>query len=659
MGHCRLAAKLGLVMPARRVVRCLTQPYRRLDPAQGYLSKGFDLDCDIAAIVGGHQITIEFQPIIDVRSRILLAYEALARGPADSPLHRPLALFAAAREARLMPQLELVCLAAAMRAAAEAQLVGRLFINVSPHSLLAAMAWPQELEKLCRLHDIEPAACVIELTEQALLEDFDQIRGTLRTLRACGFDVAIDDFGTGYSGLRMWSEVRPDFIKIDGYFARGIERDPVKLEFVRSIIDMARAVGSNVIVEGVETLEQCRELLDLDIDGLQGYLFGRPQPILCSAADALAPLASVRPPEPLSTARDLIIEVPPVHPDMRISAFIRLVQERPQCAAFPIVGEDGVPLGMIWRDRFLVTYSKPLHPEALARKPVSTLMDRAPVIVDERLRLEQTSRLVTRKSRIDGMDQFIIVRNGLYAGIGHTIDLLIHITERRVRAATYSNPLTALPGNVPIRDRITRIIEQNRAFVVCYVDLDNFKPFNDHYGYAKGDQVLLQLAQVLVSSIARRTDFIGHIGGDDFVLLLRSPDWAVRLVRVIDEFRARIHNLYSAEDVARGGIEACDRHGERRLFSLPTLSLATIDGQVGKFRNAEEVSESLQAAKRRAKAIDGNCLWHEGPDGGRNLLEDPELLAQAVRMSTQLEESGSESGTYDNLSKIEQVASPS
>ena len=69
-------------------------------------------------------------------------------------------------------------------------------------------------------------------------------------------------------------ELRPEFIKIDGYFARGVEHDPVKLEFVRSIIDMARAVGSHVIVEGVETLEQCRELFDLDVDGLQGYLCG-------------------------------------------------------------------------------------------------------------------------------------------------------------------------------------------------------------------------------------------------------------------------------------------------------------------------------------------------------------------------------------------------
>jgi len=94
-------------------------------------------------------------------------------------------------------------------------------------------------------------------------------------------------------------------------------------------------------------------------------------------------------------------------------------------------------VGMVWRDRFLVTYSKPLHPELLARKPVSAIMDASPLIIDARLRLEQASRLVTRQSRMQATDQFIIVRDGTYAGVGHTIDLLSHITEMRIQAATH------------------------------------------------------------------------------------------------------------------------------------------------------------------------------------------------------------------------------
>ena len=613
------------------------------------------MDLDISSIVRERRIEIEFQPIVDVPRRCLLAHEALARGPAGTPLRAPIALFAAAHAAGLLSQLELACLSAALRASEAAGHPGRLFLNISPHSLLSAIDWPRELETLCRRHAVEPASCVLELTEQSLLEDFEGIRATLQALRALGFDFAIDDFGTGYSGLRTWSELRPDFVKIDQYFAHGVERDPVKLEFVRSIMDMGRAVGSRVIVEGVESLEDCRELLDLDVDSLQGYLFGRPQAALSSAERALAPLGELSAAAPPTTAGDLAAEVAPVHPAMRVSAFVRLVQERSHCAAFPVVDDAGVPVGIVWRDRFLVTYSKPLHPEVLAKKPVSAIMDATPLIVDARLRLEQTSRLVTRKSRIQGTDQFIIVRDGRYAGVGHTIDLLTHITQSRIQAATHCNPLTTLPGNVPIHDNLERIIQQDRPFVVAYADLDNFKPFNDHYGYARGDQVLLQLSQVLVSSIARRTDFVGHIGGDDFVIILRSPDWALRLARVIEEFAARVNSMYASQDLARGGIEALDRNGERRTFRLLSLSIAVLDSRARRFRSAEEVSEHLQSAKRHAKAVAGNCLWYEGPLGGRNLLEDPEIVAQSAAGAPPQLEIDVDSAAFDLDSPIAQV----
>lgn len=617
---------------------------------------GGDVDQDIAAIVRERRIEIAFQPIVDVPHRAVLGYEALARGPAESPWRAPLALFAAATPAGLLGELELACLSAALSASAAAGLTGRLFLNVSPHSLLAPIDWPGELEMLCRCHAVEPASCVLELRDRSLLEDFERIHTTLRALRARGFDFAIDEFGTGHSGLRMWAQLRPNFVKIDPYFAHHVERDPVKLEFVRSLMDMGRAVGSRVIVAGVESQEACGELLDLEVDGLQGYLFGRPEAALSGKQQALAPLREPRvAAQPTTTAGDLAVEVAPVHPSMHVSAFVRLVQDHSHCAAFPVVDEAGVPVGMIWRDRFLVMYSRPLHPEVLARKPVSAIMDSTPLIVDARLRLEQTSRLVTRKSRIHGTDQFIIVRDGRYAGVGHTIDLLAHITQSRIQAATHCNPLTTLPGNVPIHDNLERFIQQDRPFVVGYADLDNFKPFNDHYGYAKGDQVLLQLAQVLAGSIARRTDFVGHIGGDDFVVILRSPDWALRLARVIEEFAARVNGLYSTQDLARGGIEAFDRYGERRTFRLLSLSIAVLDSRTRRFSSAEDVSEHLQAAKRRAKAVEGNCLWYEGPQGGRNLLEDPEFVTQSAASPPPQLEIDLDTGSFELDSPIAQI----
>ncbi len=586
---------------------------------------GFDRE--VGSIIRDERVSIVLQPIVDVGARTILAYEALTRGPADGALHSPLALFAAATERDLLPDLELVCLKAALRRAAGLKYTGRLFLNVSPHSLLAGLDWPRLLGAMCHETGIDPGACTLELTEQTLVADFDRIRGTLRALREVGFDFAIDDFGTGHSGLRMWSELRPDFVKIDRYFATGIDQDPVKLEFVRSIVDMGRAVGSRVIAEGIETANECRALFELDIDGAQGYLFGRPEPSLREAATILAPLASVEATDAPATAGDLLVEVGPVRPSMRIADFVRLIHEQPQCAAFPVINDTGTPAGMVWRDRFLVMYSKPMQPDLLARKPVSTIMDPSPLVVDARLRLEQASRLVTRQSHMQATDQFIIVRDGAYAGIGRMIDLLSHITERRIQAATHCNPLTALPGNVPLRENISRALQHGQSFVAAYVDLDQFKPFNDVYGYAKGDQALLELAQVITSVIARRTDFVGHIGGDDFLVLMRSPDWAIRLVRLVETFSARIRSHYKPADVLREGIESVDRYGQLRRFGFLTLSVAIVDSRGRSFQSVDEVAEALQVAKGRAKQIEGNALWYDGAYVERNLLEDPALLA--------------------------------
>ncbi len=117
---------------------------------------------------------------------------------------------------------------------------------------------------------------VIELTEESLLEDYDRLRSAMQRLREAGCAIAIDDLGAGSSGLRTWSELKPDYVKIDRCFVTGIDADATKLEFVRSMLDMGRAMGCRVIAEGVETERECRELVDLGLDRLQGHLFGRP-----------------------------------------------------------------------------------------------------------------------------------------------------------------------------------------------------------------------------------------------------------------------------------------------------------------------------------------------------------------------------------------------
>jgi diguanylate cyclase (GGDEF)-like protein len=268
---------------------------------------------------------------------------------------------------------------------------------------------------------------------------------------------------------------------------------------------------------------------------------------------------------------------------------------------------------MVHRDDLLIFLSRPLHPEVYNRKPVSIVMNRAAVQIDARARLDQVSRLVTARTAGRPRDDFIVTRNGRYLGMGRTIDLLRHITAQQIQAAKQSNPLTGLPGNREIQTHIAQWLACRRAFVACHLDLDHFKAFNDAYGYARGDQVLLHVAQVVTHASRPRVDFVGHVGGDDFVFLMRSQDWSLRLTAIVEELRASLINFHSVEHREAGGLDGVDRDGTARRFPLLSASIAAVEVDGRRQVTAEEVADALRETKGAAKAKPGcSCMLAVG-----------------------------------------------
>ncbi|HLA32634.1 MAG TPA: EAL domain-containing protein, partial [Pseudomonas sp.] len=218
-----------------------------------------------------------FQPIVCLSERRILGYEALSRGPSNGALHSPLNLFAVARHAGRLSELELLCRKNACLRFSQQKLAGKLFLNVSPESLLEPRHQPGRTLQLLQSLGIPPSQVVIELTEQSPTHDFALLDTALHHYRAMGFSIALDDLGAGYSSLRLWSELRPDYVKIDRHFIDGIHLDAVKREFVGSILKMAKASRAQVIAEGIELPEELAVLAEMGVDLLQGYLLCRPQ----------------------------------------------------------------------------------------------------------------------------------------------------------------------------------------------------------------------------------------------------------------------------------------------------------------------------------------------------------------------------------------------
>jgi diguanylate cyclase (GGDEF)-like protein len=562
---------------------------------------------EIAEVLRDRRVTTLFQPLIDPRARGIYGFEALTRGPSNSWLHAPQNLFEAARRSGSKLELEYLCIDNAFKGFVASRVAGYLFVNVSPDSVYEDQEFAARFLDLASAANMAPNRCVIELTEESLLDDYARLRLTLQKLRDAGCELAIDDLGAGSSGLRTWSELRPDYVKIDRYFISGIDADHTKHEFVRSILDMGRAIGCRVIAEGVETERECRELVELGIDRLQGNFFGRPNAMPTAAVQQMESLDRSIVTHGALCAEHIAVYVPPVPPDMRVSEVVELLRDSPDYLTLAVV-RDGKPLGVVRREPLFALLTKPLHPEIYNKKPISTVMEPLTLLIDAQLRLEQVSRLITQNSRARLTEEFVITKDGKYHGLGQTIDLLRQLTEQQLQAAKHSNPLTLLPGNGAVRSCIDRLIEGDRRFVVCYMDLDAFKPYNDVYGYAQGDQVILHLAAVLRNTFSKRLDFVGHVGGDDFLVVIRSSDWRERVARAIEQFSARLADFYSPEHASQGHIVAADRSGRMREFPLLTLSAAAIDSATQGADSADAIAHLLAHVKKLAKDRAGNSF---------------------------------------------------
>lgn len=554
-----------------------------------------------------------FQPIISLSERRILGYEALSRGPSNSPLHSPVALFAVARQAGRLSELEIACRQSACKRFSEQQLPGKLFLNVSPESLLEAAHQPGRTLQLLEDFGIPPSQVVIELTEQTPIDDFQLLQNALHHYRDMGFSIALDDLGAGYSSLRLWSELRPDYVKIDRHFIDGIHQDALKREFVGSILQIAKASRAQVIAEGIELTEELAVLTEMGVDLVQGYLLCRPQEQPPRDARAMMPKhdhTSVALNDDGSDLSALLNEQPAVARNTPTANVLEAFRRQANLNSLAVLDEQGQPCGIVHRHSLSDALLKPFATDLFARKPISRLMNDDFLAVELSQSLQQVSRLITSRARQRIEEDFIITLNGHYLGLGRVIDVLKLITELKIQQARYANPLTLLPGNVPIQQCLSRLLQQARESVICYVDIDSFKPFNDIYGYGRGDEVLLCLAQCLNDRVDPSRDFVGHIGGDDFLLVLGPEDWRRRLNQLLDDFHSQCRRFYRSEHLEAGCFVAPNRQGIRQEFPLLSLSIGVVHlypqacGQL----DSSQLAELASQAKHHAKNIQGYSI---------------------------------------------------
>jgi len=576
------------------------------------------LKSKILDILDSRNISPLFQPIVDISNATVFGHEALIRGPVGTKLHSPISLLSSSHLVGLLPEVESLCREIVLCRYAECKNQNKLFVNISPTCLMLTNSQFEFNIKQLERFNLKPSDIVIEITEGSTINDFSVLKDTVARYKAYGFGIALDDLGEGFSSLRLWLEIHPDFVKIDKHFITNIQNDPIKQEFLRAIQKIATESGGQTIAEGVETRDELAVIKDLKINYAQGFLLGRPMPqFLEQLADDVKVLlykSSITVYRDLvnnnkqATVANLITYQSTIPETFTNEQVYEMFQEDASLNSIPVV-TDHKPIGLISRfdtiDRFARPYQKELH----GKKPCTQFMDDSPLIVQKTMTINALSEMILNADPQYLMNGFIIVDGDDYVGTGSGHALLREITNLQITAARYANPLTSLPGNVPINSHIDRLLEHGEPFIACYCDLDNFKPFNDAYGYRRGDELIQFVGRLLSNVAIDERDFVGHIGGDDFILLFQSENWEALCNEVLNTLSKVIPDFYDSKDVEAGGIEVEDRLGNKAFYPFGSISIGAIRVEPALFKSHHEVAGAMNGVKKQAKKITGNSLF--------------------------------------------------
>lgn len=550
-----------------------------------------------------------YQPIIDLTQNEIMGYECLSRGPDGHVLEPPIDLFQEAHQWDLLPPLETTCRRLAIERFNERKLTGQLFLNCAPDAFLHP-GYPKgfTLDQLGQSGP-EPDNVVIELTDTRFREDFSALQTACKHYRKMGFGVAIADFGTSYNGLRLWSELEPDYIKLDPHFSQNIHRSHTKQAFLRALVQLCEELRSKLIVTGVESAEEVDMLQELGVYLMQGFYYGHPAEVPVRPSTLKVGAPPRRRAEDFQQARGFARWVEPVGPDTLLEQLWLRLESDPHTPVIPVV-EQGKPIGLIERATVYELLAKPSGHAMYAHQSVGQYLSTRSLIVSQNTLLTDLSRMVTAQNDLQVRQHFIVKGlDGQYLGVGRSSDLLRHISEHRLRTARHANPLTHLPGNVPTNEHLLELIRQQRTFSVSYVDIDAFKPFNDTWGYHMGDRVIMLLARLLRERLRDRKFFIGHIGGDDFVVVstVRNPEPQLRLLQLL--FAEGVRELRMSAGKKATSYPAVDRHGEQRQYALPRVSIGVVSIRNQRPVSLDDLSPALSFAKSAAKKLGGQGIF--------------------------------------------------
>lgn len=516
-------------------------------------------------------VRFAFQPVVNLTTGGVAALEILARPESGDIL----------AQARRDPELDGRLAALAIRAAARRETMLPLHVNVFAGTLA-------DLGRLAALRDavreagrlpwevtIDIGPPYTHVPHQALLE-------AVSTVRSEGFRICADGVGDGDVPLRLLTDLAPELVKLD---ASLLARPPA----VRAMRTLCEQLGALLSVEGVETELQCAAAVSAGAQLAQGELFAPPArlPVADVYVPALSPGVAAAPRSGPSVRQ--FVRPAALLPATASAGQVRaLLTGSPDVSGVLLVDPSGIPVRSVHRSRFLLSMSGPYGHALYADRPAAKLGDPPRTVGVDATAWEVLDVVADGERDRTSDDVAVVDHYGRCVGVVRLADLVRALSESRVEEAAGLNPLTRLPGSDAITGEVDRRIADGRTFALSWLDVDHFKQVNDGAGFAAGDELIRAVGRTLQHA-ASGTTRVGHIGGDDF-LVLAEPETLGPLAGTV--------------------LDAPWSAGGRPV----TLSLATVLCAPGSVTDHRQAAACLAPLKQAAKALSG-ASWVLGRAG--------------------------------------------
>jgi len=564
-------------------------------------------------ILKERQIRTVFQPIISLRNGTVYGYEALSRGPQDSPLHEPELLFDCAEEYGKMWELELLCRSTAIEAVSQLEEPIKLFLNVNPQIMYDEKFRVGFTKEFLNSYHIDPHNIIIEITEKGSVNNVPDFIRIVEHYKKQGYKIAIDDAGAGYSGLNLISDIHPHFLKLDMKLIHGIEKDTMKQALVKSLSEFASLTNISLIAEGIETKAELNKLIDIGVQYGQGFYLQKPDSSILPIRDSVKfdiKEANARKNQLLDRRiTDLFIcnistTQKCLTPKIMISQVYDLMEKDKTITGFCIT-ENEYLIGIITRSRLYNFLSGQYGYNLYARKTIDLIMSTEFLQVDYHESVHVVSKLAMARNTEHLYDFISITHDSRYYGIVTVKDLLEKTIQVEVNNARHLNPLSELPGNILIEKRLEACLMEEDEYNILYFDMNNFKAYNDVYGFENGDRCIKNFARIMRNRIHKEKDFIGHIGGDDFMAIVQKCNIEKLCRNIISDFSSALPKFYNQNDLNRGFITTKNRHGVEEDFPLLSIAIACVSSKT--YQTVYQLSEDITHLKKACKQKGGSA----------------------------------------------------